>query len=175
MVQPPVRQGLLIVEASRSHSGTPHSVGLPWTSDQPHAETSLCLSQHTIHKKISMPPVGFEPRIPASERPLTNALDCAATGIGRSLFLCMLKFTAVLFVTLHCHFTPLCCLVIVLFLPHCSVLNWQLNLSNIKSLYYLLWHVYVLRFVLNRTLIFRKHSPQSYTEIDKKRLYLFSL
>jgi hypothetical protein len=30
---------LLIVEASRSHSDTPHSVGLPWRSDQPDAET----------------------------------------------------------------------------------------------------------------------------------------
>jgi hypothetical protein len=32
--------GLLIIEASRSHSDTPHSVGLLWTSDQPVAETS---------------------------------------------------------------------------------------------------------------------------------------
>ena len=38
--QPPVDQGLLIVEYSRSHSDTPHSVGLLWTSDQPVAETS---------------------------------------------------------------------------------------------------------------------------------------
>jgi hypothetical protein len=30
-----VGQGLLIVQASRSHSDTPHSVGLLWTSDQP--------------------------------------------------------------------------------------------------------------------------------------------
>jgi hypothetical protein len=36
----PVGQGLLIIEASRSHSDTPHSVGLLWTSDQPDAETS---------------------------------------------------------------------------------------------------------------------------------------
>jgi len=33
-------QGLLIVEVSRSHSNTPHSVGLPCTSHQPVAETS---------------------------------------------------------------------------------------------------------------------------------------
>jgi hypothetical protein len=32
--------GRLIIEASRSHSDTPHSVGLLWTSDQPDAETS---------------------------------------------------------------------------------------------------------------------------------------
>jgi hypothetical protein len=43
--QPPVGQTLLIVEASRSHSDTPHSVGLLWTSDQPDAETSTW--QHT--------------------------------------------------------------------------------------------------------------------------------
>ena len=30
----------LIIEASRSHSDTPHSVGLLWTSDQPDADTS---------------------------------------------------------------------------------------------------------------------------------------
>jgi hypothetical protein len=43
--QPPVGQGLLIIEASRSHSDTLHSVGLLWTSDQPGAETSTW--QHT--------------------------------------------------------------------------------------------------------------------------------
>jgi len=30
-----------------------------------------------------MPPVGFEPTIPASEQPKTQSLDSAATGIGR--------------------------------------------------------------------------------------------
>jgi hypothetical protein len=29
-----------------------------------------------------MPPVGFEPAIPVSERPKTHALDRTATGIG---------------------------------------------------------------------------------------------
>jgi hypothetical protein len=37
--QPLVGQGLLIIEATRSHSGTPHSVGFLWTIDQPDAET----------------------------------------------------------------------------------------------------------------------------------------
>jgi hypothetical protein len=35
-----VGQGLLIIEASRSHSDTPQSVGLLWTSDQKVTETS---------------------------------------------------------------------------------------------------------------------------------------
>ena len=38
--QPLVDQGLLIVEASRSCSDTPQSVGLLWTSNQPDAEIS---------------------------------------------------------------------------------------------------------------------------------------
>jgi len=42
---PPMDQGLLIIEASRSHSDTPHSVGYLWNSDLPDAETSTW--QHT--------------------------------------------------------------------------------------------------------------------------------
>jgi len=38
--QPPVCQGLLIVEASQSHPDTRNSIGLLWTSDQSDAETS---------------------------------------------------------------------------------------------------------------------------------------
>jgi hypothetical protein len=38
--QPLVGQGLLINEASQSHSDTQHSVGLLWARDQPDAETS---------------------------------------------------------------------------------------------------------------------------------------
>ena len=34
-----VGPGLLIIEASRSLSDTPHSVGLLWTSDRPDAKT----------------------------------------------------------------------------------------------------------------------------------------
>jgi hypothetical protein len=50
-------------------------------SDQPVAETSTL--QHTQHsQQTSMPPVGFEPAIPAAERLQTHALDRSATGIG---------------------------------------------------------------------------------------------
>jgi len=38
--RPPVGQGLLIHEVSRSHDDAPQSVGLLWTSDQLVAETS---------------------------------------------------------------------------------------------------------------------------------------
>ena len=38
--QPLVGQDLLMIETSRSHSDTPHSIRLLWTSDQPDAVTS---------------------------------------------------------------------------------------------------------------------------------------
>jgi hypothetical protein len=43
--QRPVDKHLLIIEDSRSHSGTPDAIGLLWTSDQPVSETSTW--QHT--------------------------------------------------------------------------------------------------------------------------------
>jgi hypothetical protein len=43
--QPLGGQGLLLIEASRSHSDTPQSVWLLWTSDQPDAQISTW--QHT--------------------------------------------------------------------------------------------------------------------------------
>ena len=33
-----------------------------------------------------MPPAGFEPTIPETERPQTYALVCAATGIGNNFY-----------------------------------------------------------------------------------------
>jgi len=55
-----VGQGLPIIEASRSHSDTPHLVGLS-PSQGP-------LPDNTQHPKreINMLPAGFEPAIPAS-------------------------------------------------------------------------------------------------------------
>jgi len=45
----------------------------------------LCLTTHNNHKKeTSMSLVGFEPSVPAGERPRTHALDRAATRTGLS-------------------------------------------------------------------------------------------
>jgi len=58
----------------RSHSfDTPQSVGLLWTNDRPDAET---YTWHftTVRGNTSIHPVGFEPAIPACERPQINAL-----------------------------------------------------------------------------------------------------
>jgi len=43
----------------------------------------LYLTTHNTHdRQTSMPPAGFEPATPASERPQTHALDREANGIG---------------------------------------------------------------------------------------------
>jgi hypothetical protein len=59
--QPLVGHGLLIIEASRSHSDTPHSVGLLWKSDQPVEETytwkhtKLTRDRHPCTRRDSNP------------------------------------------------------------------------------------------------------------------------
>jgi len=61
------------------HSHT-HTVGLPRRGISPSQRP--CLSWHNTDKRqTSMPPVGFEPAIPAFERTQTHALGRAATGI----------------------------------------------------------------------------------------------
>ena len=71
--QPPVSQGLLIVEASRSHSDTPHSLGLLWTSD--HLDI---LTKHNTHEGYNHAP--SEPAIPASKRRQTHTLTARPLG-----------------------------------------------------------------------------------------------
>jgi hypothetical protein len=53
-----------------------------WKSDQPDAELPDN-TQHSQENHIHAP-AGFEPAIPADERPQTHALDRAATGIDPS-------------------------------------------------------------------------------------------
>jgi len=58
---PPVGQSLLIHEVSRSHSDTPQSIGLLWTSDQLVAEISTW--QHNTHnRQTSMPRWDWNPQ-----------------------------------------------------------------------------------------------------------------
>jgi len=57
--QPLMGQGLLIIEASRSHSDTPHSVGLLWTSDQPVTHTPCGVRTPQYHNKR----VAADPRL----------------------------------------------------------------------------------------------------------------
>ena len=77
--QPLVRKRLFIMEGSRSHSHTSHSVGLLWTSDQPDAQTSTGTTHNTHDRQTSMPTEEFESTIPASEQPQTHALGRATS------------------------------------------------------------------------------------------------
>ena len=70
----------LIMEASWSHSDTPHSVGFLCSSDQPDAETSTW--QHTA-LSTDKHPCRRRDSNPQSQRAATDqALDHAATAIG---------------------------------------------------------------------------------------------
>jgi hypothetical protein len=51
--------------------------------DERSAVTETSTSQHS--QETYMPPAGLEPAIPGSERLQTDALDRAATGIGKEL------------------------------------------------------------------------------------------
>jgi hypothetical protein len=75
-----IGQGLLVTRF-HAHTHTLHSVGLLWTSDQPDVETS---HRNNI-RQTSVPSAGFEPAIPASERPQTSSLDGAANGTATNL------------------------------------------------------------------------------------------
>jgi len=64
---------LLIVEVSRSHSDTSHSVGLLRTSDQ--SDANYLTTHDSYKRQTTMSPAGFESAIPVSERPQTQAID----------------------------------------------------------------------------------------------------
>jgi len=79
--QPPVGQGVLIQEVSRSH--THITVGRTPLDEWSSRRRDLYLKIHNTHnRQTPMPPVGFKPTVSASERPQTDALYRAATGIG---------------------------------------------------------------------------------------------
>ena len=75
---------------SRIHDHTQlhkqHSEGLLW--ERSARRRDLYLTIHNTHKRqTSMSPAGFEPAIPASERPQMHALDRVATGIGCAILI----------------------------------------------------------------------------------------
>jgi hypothetical protein len=79
-----VGQGCLIVEASPSHWIGHATLGRTSLDEWSARRRDLYLTTHNTHKRqTSMPPVGFEPTIPASERPQTHILDREVTGIGK--------------------------------------------------------------------------------------------
>jgi hypothetical protein len=85
MAQPPLLgQDVLVIEASRSHSDTRTTLGRTPLDEWSTRRSDLYLTTYNNHKILTpMPPLGFEPAIPAREGPQTHALDRAAAGIGR--------------------------------------------------------------------------------------------
>ena len=76
----------LIVEVTRSHSFRHTTLGMTPLDKRSAGRRNLCMMTHNIHKRqTTMPPKGFEPAIPVSERPQIHASDHAAIGIGRPL------------------------------------------------------------------------------------------
>jgi len=65
-----VGQGLLIIEAWRSRSNTPHSLGLLWTSD--HRDLCLKKTQHSKETDIRAPG-GIRTRNPSKRAPQIHA------------------------------------------------------------------------------------------------------
>jgi hypothetical protein len=81
--QPPVGQGLLTVQDSWTHSTRHITIGRTPPDEWSARRRDLYLTTHNTHKRqTSIPMAGFEPTIPASERPQNHAFDHAATGIG---------------------------------------------------------------------------------------------
>ena len=65
------------------HTQRPTTVGRTPMDEWSARRIDLYLTTHnTLNRQTSMPPAGFEPTIPAGERPQTYALDRAATGTG---------------------------------------------------------------------------------------------
>jgi hypothetical protein len=78
--QPPVGQGLLVIEDLESCSDKQQLVGSLWMSDQFITETSAWQHTTCTRDRHPCPPAVFEPTIPASKQPQTHGLDRAATG-----------------------------------------------------------------------------------------------
>jgi hypothetical protein len=68
---------------SLDHNQTHTTVGRTPLDEGSARRRDLYLTTQTLYKKqTSIPPVGFEPTIPASARPQTYASDRATTGVG---------------------------------------------------------------------------------------------
>ena len=80
MPQSLVGWGRLVMEASLSPSFRHATLGRTPLDEWTARRRDLCLTTHNTHKRQAfMPPAGFEPTIPASERPQTHALDSPAS------------------------------------------------------------------------------------------------
>jgi len=73
-LQPPVGQGPLIIEPSRSHSHTPYSVELLWTGDQP--DETISSWQNTTQETDLYAINGTRTRNPSMRAAADNTVVC---------------------------------------------------------------------------------------------------
>ena len=78
------------------HTQTHHSRRTPLDEWSACCRDPYLTTHNTHNRQTSKPLTGFEPTIPASERPQTHALDCAATGIGNIMFTHVIYFWNIL-------------------------------------------------------------------------------
>jgi hypothetical protein len=83
--QPLVSKGLLITEASRSHSRLITFNRTPLDEWAAPRRDRYMTTHNTNKRETFTPPAEFEPAIPGSERLQTHALDSAAIWIGKTL------------------------------------------------------------------------------------------
>jgi hypothetical protein len=79
--QPNVGQGRLMIELSRSRKGQT-TVGRTPLDEGSARRRDLYVARHNTRKRqTSMPTAGFEPAVPASDKPQTLTLDRSVTGM----------------------------------------------------------------------------------------------
>ena len=104
-----VGQGSIIIKVSQSLSVRHTTLGRTPLDVLSARRRDLYLTRNiTPKRQTSLPPAGFEPAIPASERPKTHALDRATAGIG-SMGTVLTKFSDWKY-SWHCSYyrTPVC-------------------------------------------------------------------
>ena len=87
---------LLFSEAQKPNSGLGiRIVDVPRLRVRTHTgtHTRATCNEHKRRTSMAIPSAGFEPTIPAIERPQTYSLDLMATGIGLMLTVRRLKLT----------------------------------------------------------------------------------
>jgi hypothetical protein len=143
--EPLVNQGLLITEASRSLSDTPHSVQVLWTSDRLDAETSnrhhtrITRERHPCARRDSNPQYqqasGCRPT-PYSARPLglgiyfSKSLGGSQIGVELRLLICTQEMNGSK--QGHNNTYPKRCFVVILSLPR-QLPRYYLELPKIAS------------------------------------------
>ena len=102
-------QGPTIIKVSQSHSVRHTTLGRTPLDVSSARRRDLYLKTHNTSKiQTSLPPAGFEPALPANERPKIHALDRATTGVG-SIRIVLAKFSDSKY-SGHCSYfrTPVC-------------------------------------------------------------------